>query len=103
MSHANSWKHHYEQHPMKDLSNAKLADIVGIFGYKKSITDGVAEFCNINDLFCLCVPRNKRELLTHQTKILGGSRLDPEVTWVALLSTGDTVVPIEIDSAASLK
>jgi hypothetical protein len=41
--------------------------------------------------------------LTHQTKILGGSCLDPEITWVTLLGSGDTAIPIEIDSAVSLK
>jgi hypothetical protein len=86
---------------MKELSNVKLADIGGIFGYNKSITDGITEF---DDLFGLSVAPNKREFcLTHQTKILSRSHLDPEVTWVNLWGMGDMAIPIDIDSAASLK
>jgi hypothetical protein len=50
---ASSWKRHYEQHPLKNQSNAKLADIATIFGHNKSSNDGVAEFCNIDNLFGL--------------------------------------------------
>jgi hypothetical protein len=56
---ANSWKRHYEQHPMIDLSNAKLADIAGIFGYNKSITDGVADCFNSDDLFGLSTAKQE--------------------------------------------
>jgi hypothetical protein len=56
---ANSWQRHYKQHPMKDNSNAKLADIAYIFGHDKAINEGVAEFCNINDLFGLNVAPKK--------------------------------------------
>jgi hypothetical protein len=100
---ANSWQRHYEQHPMKDKSNTKLADIGDIYGHDKSINEGVAEFCNSNYLISISVAPNKRELcLIHQTNIIGGSRLDPGVTWVALLGTGATAISIEIDSAESL-
>jgi hypothetical protein len=36
-------------------------------------------------------------------KSSGGSRLDPEVTWVALLGTAVAVTPIEIDNQESFK
>jgi hypothetical protein len=62
--HANSWKRHYEQHPTKDQSNFKLADIAGILGYNKSIVDGVAEFCNSDDLCGPSIaPIQKRDVL----------------------------------------
>jgi hypothetical protein len=50
---ANSWKRHYKQHPLKHQSNAKLADIMAMFDHDKPINDGVAEFCNSDDLFRL--------------------------------------------------
>jgi hypothetical protein len=40
---AKSWKRQYEQHPMKDQSNVKLADIADVFGHDKAINEGVAE------------------------------------------------------------
>jgi hypothetical protein len=81
-----------------------LADIAGIFGYNRLITDGVAEFCNNDDLFGHSVAPNKRELcIIHHTKILGGSRLNLEVTWFNLLGTGDTAIHIGIDSPVSPK
>jgi hypothetical protein len=47
---ANSWKHHYEQHPLKHQSNAKLTDIVTIFYHDETSNNGVADFCNSNDV-----------------------------------------------------
>jgi hypothetical protein len=49
----NSWKRHYEQHPLNHQSSAKLADIAAIFDHDKPTNDGVAEFCNSDDLFGL--------------------------------------------------
>jgi hypothetical protein len=42
---ANSWKRHYEQHPMKAQSNAKLADISSILARDTAIDAGVPELC----------------------------------------------------------
>jgi hypothetical protein len=101
---ASSWKRHYEQHPLKHQSNAKLADIVTIFDHDKPSIDGVAEYCNSGDLFGLgCAPNKRKMCLVHKSKILGGTSLYPEVTWVALLGTSDAATPIEIDSEVSLK
>jgi hypothetical protein len=58
---AYSWKRHYEQHPLKHQSNAKLNDIVAIFDHDKAINDGVVEFCNSDDLFGLGCAPNTRE------------------------------------------
>jgi hypothetical protein len=50
------------------------------------------------------LPPKKRELcLVHNTIIIGGSRLDPGVTWVALLGTAVTAIPIKINEQESLK
>jgi hypothetical protein len=101
---ANSWKRHYEHHPLKHQSYAKLADIAAIFDHDKPSNNGVAEFCNSDALFGLGCAPNKRELcLVHKTQIIGGRRLDHEVTWVALLGTAVAATPIEIDGQESLK
>jgi hypothetical protein len=41
--------------------------------------------------------------LVLKAKIKGGSRLDPEVKWVALIGTSKATTPIEIDDQESLK
>jgi hypothetical protein len=41
---ANSWNHHYEQHPLNHQSTAKLADIVAIFDHDKPSNNGIAVF-----------------------------------------------------------
>jgi hypothetical protein len=64
-------KRHYELHLLKIQSNAKLADIEGIFGHDKSIDAGVVEFVNIANLFGLAVVPNKRDMcLLHRNRIL---------------------------------
>jgi hypothetical protein len=50
------------------------------------------------------VPKIKGgDVLSPQHKTIGVSRLDPEVTWVALLGTDVAVIPIETDGQESLK
>jgi hypothetical protein len=101
---ANSWKRQNEQHPLKHQSNAKLANILTIFDHDNSSNDGVAEFCNSDDLFGLgCTPIKREMYLVHKTNILGGSYLNPEVTWVALLGNAKAATPIEFDGKESLK
>jgi hypothetical protein len=92
---ANTWKRHYEQHPLKHHSKAKLADTIAISDHDKPSNDGVAKFCNSNDLFGLGWVPNKRETcLVHKRNIIGGSRLDPEVNWVAMLGTAEAATQL---------
>jgi hypothetical protein len=100
---ANSWKHHYDDHPSKQLSNSKLTDIKDILAHAKTPEECVATFANSPDLFGLSVSPNRREIcLLHNSSVLCGTRIDPIILWAALLGTTANATAIEIDQEDSL-